>query len=172
MAGAGEGGGVTTPKQNQHSKRPELSTFRDPAEKGGQRAQEVISKRESGDGSDRTERDLTRGYSSPRTLHEAPEPLRRSGSPARAARLTLQTTHHPRPSPQPPHQNMFGLGSPLAAPSLTEPASVRIQEREKETKRTGVASGGAEPGRELGGHVHAGCGAREGEDARARRETL
>lgn len=30
---------------------------------------------------------------------------------------------------------MFGLGSPLAAPSLTEPARVRSQEREKETKR-------------------------------------
>ena len=86
--------------------------------------------------------------------------------------LPSQTTHHPRTSPQPPHQNMFSLGSPLAAPSLTEPASVRSQEREKETKRARVASGGAEPGRELGGHGHAGCGAREEEDARARRETL
>lgn len=39
---------------------------------------------------------------------------------------------------------MFSLGSPLAAPSLTEPARVRSQEREKETKSPGgLGRGGA-----------------------------
>ena len=55
-----------------------------------------------------------------------------------------------------PLQNQQGLGA----------------RRGRRKPRARVASGGAEPGRELGGHGHAGCGAREGEDARARRETL
>ena len=39
---------------------------------------------------------------------------------------------------------MFSLGSPLAAPSLTEPARVRSLEREKETKSPGgLGRGGA-----------------------------
>lgn len=91
---------------------------------------------------------LTPAHPSSRTLHEAPEPLPTQGAallsppgfptPAAAARLTPSP---PQRSPQLPHQKMFGLGSPLAAPSLTELARVKSQEREKETQRVGGSFG-------------------------------
>lgn len=100
---------------------------------------------------DRTEWD--RGPD-PRTLLQAPEPLPPQvaallslpGSPTPTPLARLTPNHHPRKSPQLPHQKMFGLGSPLAAPSLAELARVRSQEREKEPKesrRRSFGRGGA-----------------------------
>lgn len=71
----------------------------------------------------------------------ARRPDARARRPAEAAGLT--PTRCPQESPQPPHQKMFGLGSPLDEPSPTEAARGRSQEVEKKTKRI-------DPGSQLG----------------------